>query len=67
MGLFFGLLSARLLLARWRWAAALAGLAAGTAFAFKLTLVSAALSGLVWLLWSSALPARSSSSWPARP
>ena len=52
MGVFFGLLAARLLLARWRLAAALAGLAAGTAFAFKLTLVSAALSGLAWLLWT---------------
>ncbi|HXZ84710.1 MAG TPA: hypothetical protein VEI82_04390 [Myxococcota bacterium] len=50
MGALCGLASARLLLARSRGAVLAAGLCAGLAFAFKLTLVAAAMSGALWLL-----------------
>jgi hypothetical protein len=50
MGCLFALLALRLLMSRWRHAAALAGLAAGLAFAFKILFVSAAAAGFLWLL-----------------
>ena len=52
LGVLFGLLAVRLLMSRARWAPVAAGLAAGVAFSFKLTLIAAGLSGLLWLLGS---------------
>ncbi len=51
IGLLFALLSVRILMGRWRGAPALAGLAAGLSFGFKLTFVSAAITGVLWLVW----------------
>ena len=50
LGAAFGLLSVRLLLASGRWAALLAGAAAGAAFQFKITFVAALAAGGLWLL-----------------
>ena len=50
LGAAFGLLSVRLLLAGGRWAALLAGAAAGAAFQFKITFVAALAAGGLWLL-----------------
>jgi hypothetical protein len=50
MAALFGLISVRLLMIEARWAAPVAGLAAGTAVAFRMTNVAAALSGLAWLV-----------------
>ena len=56
-GIFFSLLSIRLLLSRARWAVILAGLCAGLATQFKFIFVAAAAAGVVWLLiqrqWSN--------------
>ncbi len=48
-GIFFSLVSIRLLMARSRWCVPLAGAAAGFATQFKLTYVSAMVAGLLWL------------------
>jgi hypothetical protein len=48
-GIFFGLISIRLLLARTRWCVLLAGAAAGFATQFKFTYVSAIVAGALWL------------------
>jgi hypothetical protein len=50
IAVLFGLLSVRLLMARTRWTVLLAGLAAGIAFAFKLNVIAAGVSGVAWLL-----------------
>ena len=48
-GIFFSLISIRLLLARSRWCVLLAGAAAGFATQFKFTYVSAIVAGSLWL------------------
>jgi hypothetical protein len=48
-GIFFSLVSIRLLMARSRWCVPLAGAAAGFATQFKLTYVSAIVAGSLWL------------------
>src|SRR5258708_8337562 len=48
-GIFFSLISIRLLLARPRWCVLLAGAAAGFATQFKVTYVSAIVAGTLWL------------------
>jgi hypothetical protein len=58
MGIAFSLLSLRLLMGRWRWRFAVAGIAAGIAFLFKLTLVTAIGGGFLWLVFRKQL-------WPA--
>jgi hypothetical protein len=52
LGAAFGLLAVRLLLSDGRWAALLAGAAAGMAFQFKITFVAALAAGGLWLLAS---------------
>jgi len=59
LSIFFGLAAMRLLMSRYRYAAALAGLCAGMAVQVKFTLLAAAVSGFLWLLlrrrWSDAI------------
>ena len=49
-GIFFDLLAIRLLIARSKWAAPIAGLCAGFATQFKITYVAALIAGSLWLL-----------------
>ena len=49
-GIFFSLLTIRLLMSRSRWSIFLAGLCAGLATQFKFTFVAAAVAGTLWLL-----------------
>jgi hypothetical protein len=47
-GIFFSLLSVRILLSRSRWSAVIAGICAGLATQFKITFVAAGVAGTLW-------------------
>ena len=49
LGILFELLTVRLLLRRSRWAALIAGVCAGVALQFKITMIAALAAGILWL------------------